>query len=248
MFRVAHESPLRKPPQPVSERQIIFLDGIRYSADMAGIAIDRLWRQLCFIDSTEETIENHHIAEAALDAWSIIDAAHRMSDLIENLPGLPNSDWRRVFRHRVEDALELRDMWQHPVGEAAKVVEERGQAWGALSWMKHEENRPTGRWFLAVIGSDFKGSSWIFAGPAKAIPRVSTRRIRLIHMGKHVYLARLVRDMVEALRHLEDDIANKRLRLVGEAVNQERSSDWIMECSIMAVVSVDPAQQPSIGD
>lgn len=93
-----------------------------------------------------------------------------------------------------------------------------------------------------MVGSDFKGSSWTFAGPANAIARVSTRRIRLIHLGKSVYLARLVRDMVEALHHLEDEVANKRLRLVGEAVNQERSSDWIMECSIMAVVSVDPSK------
>lgn len=242
MFRVAHDSPLRKPPQPISERQIVLLDGIRYSVDMAGIAIDRLWRQLCFIDTSESPIENHHIAEAALDAWSIIDAAHRMSDLVENLPGLPNADWRRVFRQRVNDALELRNAWQHQVGEAARIIEARGQAWGALSWVKHEDNRPTGRWFLAVVGSDFKGSSWTFAGPANAIARVSTRRIRLIHLGKSVYLARLVRDMVEALHHLEVDVANKRLRLVGEAVNQERSSDWIMECSIMAVVSVDPSK------
>lgn len=222
----------------------MLLDGIRYSADMAGIAIDRLWRQLCFLDSTQEAIQNHHIAEAALDAWSIIDAAHRMSDLFENLPGLPNSDWRRLFKQRVADALELRDMWQHQVGEAAKVVAARGQAWGALAWVKHEGGQPTGRWFLAVVGSDFKGSSWTFGGPAAAVPRVGTRRIRLIHLGRSVYLARLVRDMFEAVGCLEEDVANNRLRCVGEPVNQERSSDWIIESSIVAVVSAETTKQP----
>lgn len=108
MFRVRTDSPLRRPPQPISEQQIVLLDGIRYSADMAGIAIDRLWDQLCFLDSTEETVEAHHIAAAALDAWSVIDAAHRMHDLIENLPGLPNSPWRRIFRQRMADALAQR--------------------------------------------------------------------------------------------------------------------------------------------
>ena len=112
MFRVAKDSPLRKPPQRISEQQIVLLDGIRYSADMAGIAIDRLWAQLCFIDSTEREIEPSDIAAAALDAWSIIDAAHRMSDLVENLPGLPNSLWRRIFRQRIEDVLALRDMFE----------------------------------------------------------------------------------------------------------------------------------------
>jgi len=241
MLRISHDSPLRNPPMPISERQIVLLDGIRYSADMAGIAIDRLWRQLCFIDSTEETIQNYHIAEAALDAWSIIDAAHRMSDLVEHLPGLSMKPWRRIFRDRVNDALDLRNMWQHQDSEAERVVANRGQAWGALSWVKHEGAAPTGRWFLAVVGSDFKGSSWTFAGPVKAIPRVSSRRIRLIHQGREIYLDRLVRDMFEAVRHLEDEIANSRLRLVGEAVNQERCSDWIMESSIIALVSVEPS-------
>lgn len=244
MFRIAESSPLRKPPLPISERQIVLLDGIRYSADMAGIAIERLWHQLCFLDSTDKAIQNHHIAEAALDAWSIIDAAHRMSDLVENLPGLPNSDWRRLFQHRVADALALRDMWQHQVGEAAKVVAERGQDWGALAWVKHEGGQPTGRWFLAVVGSDFKGSNWTFGGPAAAVPRVGTRRIRLIHLGKSVYLARLVRDMFEAITCLEDDVANSRLRCVGEPVNQGRPSDWIIESSMIAVVSTETPQQP----
>jgi hypothetical protein len=240
MFRIARDSPLRKAPQPISEQQIVLLDGIRYSADMAGIAIDRLWDQLCLIDSTEQDIEPHHIAAAALDAWSIIDAAHRMSDLIENLPGLPNSPWRRVFLRRVEDALALRDMWQHPVGEAPAVVRQRGQAWGALAWAQHKDYRPTGRWYLAVAGSDLKGSQWLHAGPVNAIPRVDSRRMRLLHSGRSVYLDRLVRDMFEAVHHLEQDLAAGRLRLVGEQANQPRSNDWVMFNGIEVAVALPP--------
>jgi hypothetical protein len=241
MFRVRPESPLRKPPQPISEKQIVLLDGIRYSADMAGVAIDRLWEQLCFIDSTEEIVEAHHIAAAALDAWSVIDAAHRMSDLIENLPGLPNAAWRRVFRQRMSEALALRDMWQHQVGEAPAVVQVRGQAWGAIAWAKHDGSKPTGAWFLAVAGSDLKGSSWTFAGPVNAIPRVDTRRIRLLHSGHTIYLTRIVRDMFEALGSLEKDLSAGKLRLVGEQVNQDRTNDWVMESWMQVIVSVDPA-------
>ncbi len=240
MFRVAEDSPLRKPPLPISEKQIVLLDGIRYSMDMAGVAIDRLWRKLCFLDSNEESIGNHDIAEAALDAWSIIDAAHRMYDLVGSLPGLPNSAWRRIFQGRLQDALELRNMWQHQVSEADNVVTARGQAWGALAWVKHEDAGPTGRWFLAVVGTDFKGSNWTFAGPVDPIPRVDTRRIRLIHLGREVYLSRIVADMAEALGHLEKDLVEGRLRLIGEPVDQVRSSDWIMEASIIAVVSSRP--------
>jgi len=240
MFRIRADSPLRKPPQPISEQQIVLLDGIRYSADMAGIALDRLWDQLCFIDDINEAVEPHHIAAAALDAWSIIDAAHRMTDLIDNLPGLPNSDWRRIFRHRMVDALALRDMWQHQVGEAPAIVQQRGQAWGALAWAQHKDQRPTGHWLLAVAGSDLKGSQWIHAGPVNAIPRVDSRRMRLLHSGHSTYLDRLVRDMFEAIHHLEQDLAAGRLRLIGEQVNQERSNDWVLSSVIQVLMAVEP--------
>lgn len=245
MFRITRDSALRKPPQPISERQIVLLDGIRYSADMAGVAIDRLWQQLCWMDSAE-TVEPYQIASAALDAWSIIDAAHRMLDLVENLPGLPNSNWRRIFHERVADALALRDVWQHQVGEAPAVVEQRGQAWGALAWAQHRDGRPTGHWFLAVAGSDLKGSQWLHAGPANAVPRVGTRRIRLLHSGRTVYLSRLVRDMFEAVHHLEQDLVEGRLRLVGEAVNQPRCNDWVGSTVIEVLVSVVPPPKTDI--
>jgi hypothetical protein len=225
------------------------LDGIRYSADMAGIAIDRLWQQLCFIDSTKDRIEPHHIAEAALNAWSIIDAAHRMSDLIENFPGLPNSDWHRVFLHRTAEARTLRDMWQHHVNEAPRIVEQRGQAWGALAWAQHRNGKPTGRWFLAVAGSALTGSQWLYAGPANAIPRVGTRRIRLLQSGQEVYLARLVRDMFEAIHHLEQDVSSGRLGLgVDPPVDQQQYSGEIFLSSIIEVLVAADQNRGEVGE
>ena len=244
MFRVSTDSPLRNPPCPISERQAVLLDGVRYSADMAGIAIDRLWRQLCLISSAKEgDIRTHHIAEAALDAWSIIDAAHRMFDLVNGLPGLRNSSWRRTFEQRMSDALELRNMWQHQKDEAQRIVEERGQTWGALAWAEHKDDQPTGRWFLVVVGSALSGSQWFHAGPHKAIPRVGTRRIRLLHLGKEVYLARLVRDMFEALHHLEVDVSEGGLSLRGPKMDQPRPSDWVA----WSVIEVIAAYQDRSG-
>lgn len=51
MIRVSTNSPLAKPPLPISERQIVRLDGIRYSANMSAIAIDRLGPKLCQSDT-----------------------------------------------------------------------------------------------------------------------------------------------------------------------------------------------------
>ena len=243
MDRIEQNSPLRRTPGEISERQIVILDGIRYSADMAAIALDRLWEKLCAIDRDENAAWPTATTEAMLDAWSVIDAAHRLTDLIGNLPGLSNAPWQRVFRQRMEDAIALRDVWQHQVGEAPRIVEQRGQIWGALAWMQHEGDKPKGHWFLAVGGTEFKGSNWIFAGPANAIPREDTRRIRLLHGERTVYLARMVRDIFDAIRHLEDDIRAGALSLVGEAVNRPREGDSIFSAVIQVLCSVDEKEK-----
>jgi hypothetical protein len=218
----------------------MLLDGIRYAADMAAIALDRLWTKLTHIDSTIDEVTSADIAEAALDAWSIIDAAHRLSDLIGNLPGLPNKPWRRIFANRMKDAAEFRDEWQHQLTEVERVVGERGQMWGSLAWAQHTGPKPTGWWFLAVIGSDLKGSQWFHAGPVNSIPRVDSRRMRIIHCNREIYLDRIVRDIFEAIGNLEQDISGGNLALRGECVNQPRSKDWVISTVIQVLMSARP--------
>jgi hypothetical protein len=238
--RIRPDSPLKSPPLPVSERQIMLLDGIRHAADMSAIALDRLWQKLSYIDSTGDNITSADLAEAALDAWSIVDAAHRIGDLIGNLPGLPNAPWKRVFLDRMKLAMEFRNDWQHQLDDVHRVVGERGQVWGAVAWHQHRGATPTGWWFLAVIGSDLKGSQWLHAGPANAIPRVDSRRIRLIHCNRELYLNRLVHDIFEAIDELEKVVASGSLALRGECVNQERTKDWVMSSAIQVVVGTRP--------
>ena len=228
MYRISNDSPLRGPHANFSERQIILLDGIRYSADMAGIAFDRLWEKLKSVNTRWHQADTTDIAEAALFAWSIIDAIHRLHDLIANFPVLPNQTWRRIFADRVADALELRDSWQHQANDVDANVDGRRQAWGAIAWAEHIEDVPTSLWCLMVAGTELAGSQWIFAGTVDAIDREDTRRIRLLHGDRQFYLGRGVRDLFEAVSHFEDLLRNGQIRLVGDPVNRERGNDILM--------------------
>ncbi len=218
----------------------MLLDGIRHAADMAAIALDRLWEKLCHIDNTEAEISSADLAEASLDAWSVVDAAHRIGDLIHHLPGLPNAAWKRLFADRMKLAMQFRNDWQHQLDDVERIVGERGQLWGALAWHQHRNGQPTGWWFLAVIGSDLKGSQWIHGGPAKAIPRADSRRIRLLHCNRTLHLDRLIRDIFEAVGELEKIVAEGRLTLRGDCVNQEPAKDWVMSSVMEAVVAIRP--------
>lgn len=245
-MRVAANSPLRDPPLPISERQIVLLDGIRYSADMAAIAIDRLWERLCFIDQNWEKATSADIAEAGLYAWSIVDAAHRLTELIRVLPGLRRGAWWRLFIQRTKHIEELRHSWQHQASQSSEIVTRRGQIWGSLGWVQHIGTRPTPNWFLAVIGSDLKGSEWIHVGPMKAIPRVGTRRIRLFYGATEVYLARVVRDLFEVIGEIEKQVGAGQLRLVGPAVSGARDRDWIASSVMQIVLAPQPLDPPPL--
>jgi len=242
MFRIDPASPIRKVPCPVSERQLVVLDGIRFSADMAGIAIDRLWRKLSEIDVAHDA-SSTDIAEAALDAWSIVDAAHRIVDLVACLPGLQGAPWQRILRDRLKDALDLRDCWQHQDAEAIAVVERRDQAWGALAWAQHTGARPTGRWFLISAGHEFVGSSWTAGGPNNAVSREDSRRIRLLHAGRTLYLGRVLRDIFSGIAQLEHDVREGRLRLVGDAFSASPRRDSLTSMVMLAVVGISRAEK-----
>jgi len=139
-------SPLHSPPASLSRRQVVILDGIRYAIEMAHIAYERLDRQLQGIGAsfTDTKPQFDERATAMLDAWSIVDSAHRMADLVTNLPGLPNSTWKRLFQDRTSGAAELRDCVQHQLGEIDGIISNGGQLWGYLSWAEFRNGKHTG--------------------------------------------------------------------------------------------------------
>lgn len=233
----------------LSEKQILLLDGIRFSADMASIAHDRLWRKLGDIEAKGEKATTFDIAEAMLDAWSIVDAAHRIYDAIESFPGLPKkSIWRKLAERRLSEANSFRNAWQHLTDNETleATVDLRGQVWGAVGWFSHSKRR----WFVAIAGSSLRDSQHLFIGLHHMIPRVDARRIRLFHGGAEFYLSRAVNDIFEAVAGLEDDLRQGRVSLRGDKIDRQRESDMIYEGYLEVLVAAPDAnvQSPQIGE
>ncbi len=127
---IREDSPLRHPPTDLSRRQVFILDGIRYAVDMAALAYERLAEHLQRVALLEREPVAREIATAMLDAWSIVDSAHRCRDLVTNMPGLSHSPWMRLLLERTEDVAELRDRVQHQLGEINGLVPEEPRAAG----------------------------------------------------------------------------------------------------------------------
>ena len=225
---VREDSPLRHPPRDLSRGQVLILDGIRYSGDMADLAYERLASHLQRVAALETEPTVGDIATAMLDAWSIVDSAHRFRDLVANLPGVSNLPWKRLLLMRTEDVADLRNRVQHQLGELDGLLSAGGQLWGYISWHELRDGRATGRWHMMAAGADYVGDRWIFMGPAR-LPFVAPRdRIRLNAFARQVYLARTVAALRQAIGSLEAELSAGLVRAVDAPVLDRRGADAVM--------------------
>jgi hypothetical protein len=235
------DSPLRKPPSSFSRQQVLFLDGIRYSAEMIRIAYERLWTQLNAItvpppDNSDITTDD--IARAMLDAWSIVDSANRLRDLVREFPGLPNTPWEHVFLANTVEVDALRNAVQHPETEIRRSLAEAGQLWGFLSWAQVRGGKFTGKWIMMSAGASFVGDAFYFIGPNKLPFVVPDGRVSLSAFGKKVYLGRILQQVVFAVEALGQDIKNSVIRTRDEPAVGRRGGDDVFAGSVEVIADV----------
>lgn len=240
---IPEDSPLRRPPSTFSRRQVLVLDGIRYAAEMAHIAYDRLYAHLQSVAASRTEPRVRDTAIAMLDAWSIVDSAHRLRDLVDSMPGLANSTWKRLLRERTDDIAALRNCVQHQLDEINALCSLGGQLWGYLSWAEVRDGQYTGKWLMMTSGSDYVGDQWLFIGPAVLPFDVPIGHIRLNAFGRQVYLGRTVTALLSAVSELTTEIRKGALRPRDTPALERRGADVIFEGYVEVLVSADSADK-----
>ena len=117
---------------------IFYLDGLKYSFQMAGLAFERLKNTLDEIakhHSAGEYTENH-ITSSLLDAWTLVDTCHRIRSLVQQTPGLsPKIPGIQVFLRGTQEVDNLRNYVQHFRSGIPKIPLQSYPLWGVLSWI-----------------------------------------------------------------------------------------------------------------
>jgi hypothetical protein len=240
---IPEDSPLRQPPKEFSRRQVLILDGIRYAAEIADIAYERLAVKLQAIARSTTEPSTSDIAIAVADAWSIVDSAHRFYDLANEMPGIRRGVWFRLLEKRLKDVLELRNCVQHQAGEINDLINSGGQVWGYLSWAEIVNGRYTGGWFMICPGADYVGDQWFFVGPKDLPFVVPPGRIRLNAFGRQVYLGRTVGAIRHAVNAIATDITSGSVRPIGTPALDRRGADIVIESWIeVAILRANPAK------
>jgi len=246
---IPENSLLRRPPADLSRKQVLMLDAIRYAAEMANIAYERLSSHLQKLAESGVNSSPSDGAHAMLDAWSIVDSVHRFRKFLELFPGLSNSTWKRLLMDRTADIADLRDCVQHQEGEIADLISDGGQIWGYLSWAEIQKGRYTGKWLMLPAGSVFVGDEFLFIGPVELQLPVPPGRVRLNAFGKQVYLGRSVWAVASAVNSFAVEIEARAIRPVGPPAIERRGADTVIEGWMQVLVSnSEPSQDEPIAD
>jgi hypothetical protein len=137
---IEKDSPLRHLPTRLEPKQASFLDGIRFSVDIAELAYARLHSTLLQLALTVEKPDQDTntllITTAISDAWSIVDSINRLRDLLLRMPGLKRSTAYplKKFLKNTESIADLRNTVQHLDKEIAQISTKGLPVWGTLSW------------------------------------------------------------------------------------------------------------------
>ena len=100
----AKELPFQNPPHDFSRRQVLFLDGIRYSAEMAQIAYQRLYALLQGVSPISG--ENLFITKRGGHCYmhgQLIDSGPSLSRSPLAFPGLKKGTSVKLTKKRTED-------------------------------------------------------------------------------------------------------------------------------------------------
>jgi len=134
---ISDNSPLRRIPLQLNHRQAYFLDGIRYSIEMAGLALFRLRKTLCDLTrNCGKSFSTHlEFVSAVLDAWSIVDSVDRLRGLLKCDPGIKHWEGLSIFDKDTSGIRDLRNSIQHINANIDKMISKKLPVMGVLSWI-----------------------------------------------------------------------------------------------------------------
>ena len=133
---IRSDSPIWKLPQGLDPLQASFLDAIRLSVQFVDVAYDRIETALTNLVLT--TDRSQLLGPVALmDAWTIVDAVHRLRALISGMPRDKNrAPSKRLFLMRTVGVEALRNSFQHLVNDLHGRTQADLPVLGALTWVR----------------------------------------------------------------------------------------------------------------
>ncbi|BAN68745.1 hypothetical protein [endosymbiont of unidentified scaly snail isolate Monju] len=141
-----------------SREFVFFVDALKYSFSAADRYYKSVQSSLTELEKSGiSQIQENQIVPIISDAWSMIDSAHRIRELIQQAPKLKkNSSEIQVFIRTTKEVEDLRHYVQHLRKGIYSLPEQSTPIWGVLSWVSSTEEKTS---FTIISGTPRKDVS-----------------------------------------------------------------------------------------
>jgi hypothetical protein len=118
------------------KKLVFYLDGLRYSFQMANLVSRRIRETLDEITRNyPDNYTEEQITSGLLDAWTLVDICYRVRELIQQTPRLSqNLPGIQIFLRGTEQVENLRHYVQHLRSGIPNIPVQSNPLWGVLSW------------------------------------------------------------------------------------------------------------------
>ena len=149
------DSILRQVPMAINPKQALFIDGIRYAAEIIDLAYKRLRDTLTktALNPPSSSDIPKISTRAFLDAWAMIDAIDRFRMLYQQMPGISFSQPKEgveTLSEVLKPFRNLRNVADHLAQRVDFVVSRDSAALGTLSWLTGFKIVPTTAWYCTL--------------------------------------------------------------------------------------------------
>lgn len=119
-----------------------FLDGMRLSIEMVGfLGSDiRSWIEVIERDGVDKRVPREPIIRLISIAWALVDAVHRLRELIQQAPGLrKRTSEVQLFLRASQNVEFLSNYVQHLRTEITNLPAQSTPVWGVISWVSEAD-------------------------------------------------------------------------------------------------------------
>lgn len=187
----------------------MYLDAMRYAAEMVELSYARLCDELLAIVHEDDEGRHRRLSiEALHDAWAIIDSADRLRSLICTAKFFHDED-RKAFGDNMRSVRELRNTVQHLSGKIANLASQQWPVWGSLSWFEWTEPPHKGRTCLLAAGSRVTRRAEVAQEPREGdyVPGLS--EVTLTSGGIEVSLRTVRENVIQFAAALEQGVKDE---------------------------------------
>ncbi|MGH9387159.1 MAG: hypothetical protein ACRD2N_23055 [Vicinamibacterales bacterium] len=226
-YLIRPDSPLWKLPHGLDPLQASFLDAIRLSVQFIDVAYNRV----------EDTLTNLKLDSdralqlgptALMDAWTIVDAVHRLRALVSGMPRYKNrAPSKRLFLMRTVGVEALRNSFQHLVNDLHERTQSDLPVLGALTWVRPINAKENTLSIETFIPGQFRSID-----PSSVVEVPTTVPDRLGHIELWVGVHNVD---VSKLRHAVCELV---LALQNAAVSPDPAGSPPGPCDAMATITV----------